>query len=127
MKALTVKQPWAHAICLGFKTIEIRSWSTPYRGDLLITSSQKPVVAFQGEALDSGVTICVVSLVDCKPTRKQDARHSLIDYEEGQISWFLKFKYRVKPVSIKGKLGLWIPDMKLITKTTPHPKMIKRK
>jgi len=38
MKALTVRQPWAHHIAQGLKTIEVRSWRTSYRGPLLITA-----------------------------------------------------------------------------------------
>jgi len=41
MKALTLHQPWASLIALGVKTIETRSWSTPYRGRLLIHAGAK--------------------------------------------------------------------------------------
>ncbi len=36
MKALSIKQPWAHYIASGQKTIETRTWETKYRGPLLI-------------------------------------------------------------------------------------------
>lgn len=36
MKALTLHQPWASLVALGVKTIETRSWSTKYRGQLVI-------------------------------------------------------------------------------------------
>lgn len=36
MKALTIRQPWASLIALGVKHIETRSWSTRYRGPLVI-------------------------------------------------------------------------------------------
>lgn len=36
MKALTLTQPWATLVALGAKRIETRSWSTKYRGPLLI-------------------------------------------------------------------------------------------
>lgn len=36
MKALTVRQPWASLIAVGAKRIETLSWSTKYRGRLLI-------------------------------------------------------------------------------------------
>ena len=36
MKMLTLHQPWASLIAVGVKTIETRSWSTPYRGPLAI-------------------------------------------------------------------------------------------
>jgi hypothetical protein len=35
-KVLTLHQPWATLVALGVKTIETRSWSTNYRGPLLI-------------------------------------------------------------------------------------------
>lgn len=36
MKALSIQQPWAWAIIAGHKGIENRSWTTSYRGPLLI-------------------------------------------------------------------------------------------
>ena len=36
MKVLTIKQPWASLIMLGYKRFEFRSWKTNYRGELLI-------------------------------------------------------------------------------------------
>jgi hypothetical protein len=41
MKALSIKQPWAWAICAGFKPVENRSWSTPFRGSFLIHAGQR--------------------------------------------------------------------------------------
>lgn len=40
MKALSVRQPWAWLICNAGKTIENRSWSTNYRGPILIHAAQ---------------------------------------------------------------------------------------
>jgi len=40
MKALSVIQPWATLIASGVKTIETRSWPTPYRGPLAIHASK---------------------------------------------------------------------------------------
>jgi len=39
--AISVRQPFASAIALGVKTIDIRSWRTHYRGSILIHASQK--------------------------------------------------------------------------------------
>ena len=41
MKALTLWQPWASLIAVGAKTIETRSWSTAYRGPLLIHAAKR--------------------------------------------------------------------------------------
>jgi hypothetical protein len=42
-KTLSVKQPYAALICAGVKTVENRTWSTDYRGKLLIHASGKPM------------------------------------------------------------------------------------
>lgn len=43
MKALTLHQPWASLVALGGKSIETRSWSTAYRGRLLIHAAKRPI------------------------------------------------------------------------------------
>ncbi len=40
MKALSLLQPWVTLVILGVKQIETRSWSTAYRGPLLIHASR---------------------------------------------------------------------------------------
>lgn len=43
MKALAIKQPWAWLIVNGYKPVENRTWSTKFRGPLLIhASASKP-------------------------------------------------------------------------------------
>ena len=41
MKALTLWQPWASLVALGWKSVETRCWSTKYRGPLAIHSAAK--------------------------------------------------------------------------------------
>lgn len=41
MKIISVRQPWASLIVLGFKDVENRSWSTRYRGPVLIHASKR--------------------------------------------------------------------------------------
>jgi hypothetical protein len=40
MRGLSLTQPWATLVALGEKAIETRSWSTPYRGPLLIQAAK---------------------------------------------------------------------------------------
>ena len=40
-KAVSVRQPWAHFVAHGLKSIEVRSWDPGYRGKLLIHASKK--------------------------------------------------------------------------------------
>lgn len=45
MKALTLHQPWATLMAIGVKSIETRSWTTPYRGLLAIHASSRYTMA----------------------------------------------------------------------------------
>jgi hypothetical protein len=40
MKALSIRQPWAWLICMGYKDIENRDWATKFRGPFLVHASQ---------------------------------------------------------------------------------------
>lgn len=40
MRVLSVRQPWAALIVLGIKNVENRTWTTSYRGRLLIHASK---------------------------------------------------------------------------------------
>lgn len=41
MKALSIMQPWASMIVLGYKPVENRTWKTSYRGPLLIHAGKR--------------------------------------------------------------------------------------
>ena len=41
MKILSIRQPWAALIVHGFKETENRTWSTSYRGPVLIHAALK--------------------------------------------------------------------------------------
>lgn len=49
MKALSIRQPWAHLIIHG-KPIENRSWSTTYRGPLLLHAAKAMTILEWAEA-----------------------------------------------------------------------------
>jgi hypothetical protein len=40
-KAITIRQPWAHAVIQGWKPIENRSWPTKVRGTVAIHAAQR--------------------------------------------------------------------------------------
>ncbi|MGV8119629.1 MAG: ASCH domain-containing protein [Candidatus Xenobiia bacterium LiM19] len=110
MKALSVKDPWATAILNGEKTIELRSWPTQYRGDILICASSSP------KTENSGKAICIVKLADCRPMQKADENASLCDFDEYTYSWILENVRPIKPFPVKGKLKLYdvnIPQKRL--------------
>lgn len=41
LKAVSLWQPWASAVPLGYKGIETRHWQTKYRGDIAIHAAKK--------------------------------------------------------------------------------------
>ena len=60
-----MRQPWADLIAAGRKTIETRTWTTRYRGNLLITSEKRAVA--------------VVILTDCRPMTEDDVEAAMCE------------------------------------------------
>jgi len=109
MKALSVKQPYANLIASGKKTLEVRSWRTHYRGELLIVSSKRSDVAPDMEP--KGCTVAIVTVADCRPMKKLDKRAACADYQPEAFVWVLTNPRRVKPVPVKGSLGIYYCDL----------------
>lgn len=132
IKVLTVRQPFAGLIVLGLKTIENRSWTTGFRGTLLIHAAKKSNlddwdaaqkycktlgISFPLEDLPSmsarGAIIgCVFMNAIIQPINKQNPPW----YIKGNYGWVLSKPYALPfPIPISGKLGLWNlpPDIQL--------------
>ena len=101
MKALSIRQPWANLIAAGYKTIEVRTWSTKYRGSLLIVSAKRPAVP------PSGCALAVVNLVDCRPMTAADEPAAMLKREPNLWAWVLTDVRRVEPQPVLGKQGLF--------------------
>ena len=43
MRAITIRQPWASLLVLGYKVFETRSWKTSYQGPIAIHAGLMPV------------------------------------------------------------------------------------
>lgn len=108
MKALSIHPEYAMNIIKGLKTVEVRSWTTKYRGDLLVCSTAK-----KGKGLVSGHALGVVTLSDVSPMKRGHARAAMVnEYEnwDGYYAWTLKNPRPIVPFPIKGKLSLWECD-----------------
>lgn len=116
MKSLSIRAPYAMLIADGTKTIEWRSWSTNYRGKLLICSSAHNPASW-GNALITGHAICTVDLINCVPFSKSHLLNAYLDKmpEPAGYAWILGNLQIIKPIKIKGKLKLFNVDDKLIT------------
>jgi hypothetical protein len=118
MKALSIIMPWPWLIMNYGKDVENRSWSTQYRGRLLIHASKKPDdnliqtmshyrVTRTEDELKKMLGWCghifgSVELVDCVQNFKSHWA------EKGMWHWVLRDPMTLEnPVPARGALGLW--------------------
>lgn len=110
MKALTIHPLFACGIAFGLKTIELRTWKTDFRGDIIITSSSKKL-----HDTIPGHALCIAELHDIRKAQLSDVRAAMtrttqID-PETDYAWLLRNIRLIKPVPIKGRLSLWNCDL----------------
>lgn len=120
MKALSILQPWAELIVAGHKPVENRTWSTSYRGPLVIhagkrhckSSHMAALLACDAADLDDtvimslldapkGGIVGVVDLVDI--TRSHESVFAADNY----YHWVLSNPRRLSFMPFKGRLGLF--------------------
>lgn len=131
MRLLSLWQPWASFVALGYKKNETRSWATPYRGLLAIHAAKNTKALKDADEIleDAGFDmserttvggtqwplgkiLCVAELVDCVPTK--EIRESLSvceramgNYEDGRFAWILKNVEKLSPyIPYRGTQGL---------------------
>ena len=135
-KALSLWQPWASLIALGAKQYETRSWSTNYRGELVIHAAKRFARAEQAlcatrpfidwlvdgdimsvKDMPLGVCLCVVELVDVVHTEViapslSQQELAFGDYTPGRYAWKLEV-VRVfdEPIPARGYQGLWMVEL----------------
>lgn len=118
MIALSIRQPWAWAIITGHKRIENRSWTTHYRGPMLIHAGARlepvdtliPIAKTRGFAmpqpddLKRGGIVGQVDLVDVV-TNSRDPW-----FDPGGYGWVLANPRELSFHACKGRLGLFQVD-----------------
>jgi hypothetical protein len=122
MRLLTIHQPWAWLVVSGHKRYENRTWSTSYRGPLLIHAGQsrdslrtaKKLCESLGIALpDSlayGAVLGKVDMVDCKTADNIDD-----PFASGPFCFLLANPVMFeRPIPWRGSLGLIEPSSELI-------------
>jgi hypothetical protein len=132
IRAISVQQPWAHAIIHLGKDVENRSWKGRYSGlvlihasarvprdprDLLLEWLSNPPSEKSLRGLPGGVIIGVVELYDYVQDSKSrwagsDCWH-----------WLLRNPRPIKPVQCSGRLGLWKPSHSVMRQL---PQWVKR-
>ncbi len=125
MKILTVRQPWAWLLMHG-KDIENRTWSTSYRGPLLIQASAKrspdheqacKFAAARGvkvpEELHFGGIVGAAVLTRC-------CSSSSSPWFMGPVGWVLESAQLLPFTPIMGKLGLFDVPEDVLAALRPH-------
>lgn len=105
MNLLSIKQPYADLIKNGEKIYEIRSWTTKYRGPILICSSKRPNDI--ENIKEYGKTICIVDLLDVVKFNRCHEKGACIEYKENHYAWHFKLNRIVKNVDVIGKMGFF--------------------
>jgi hypothetical protein len=110
MKVIVIRQPWAWLIIEGFKDVENRSWTTRYRGPLLIQASAnlppkrelekiRLFVLKRGVELpkdfERGGIVGKVQLEDC-------VSNSQSKWFEGPFGWVLSRPAKLQFMPLKG-------------------------
>lgn len=100
MKAISIRNPYAHEILCGIKEYEFGTWKTDYRGDLLICSSAKPKI----ENTISGHALCVVRLDDIIPITSKNYKKIGLDFKpQGKMYAWQFLETYILPLLYKGK------------------------
>lgn len=134
MRVLTIRQPYATLLMQGLKQFETRSWTTPYRGPLVIHAAangsriygdqlrrlEKRLnlmpTALMGQEYPLGALLGVVELVECLPISPRliqaltPIEKYLGWYSDGGFVWDLARAGRVRfaePIPCAGRQGLW--------------------
>ncbi len=109
MKALSIRSDYAMLIATGFKTIEVRTWRTDYRGDIVICSNAKKI-----KDTIPGHALCVARIADIVVMRKKHCKDAAMRpsdfYPDTYFAWMLEDVRLIEPVPVKGKLSLWNYD-----------------
>jgi hypothetical protein len=141
MKTISIQQPWASLLGEQVKTVELRGWSTDYRGLLLVRASKNSPVRWENDEgqrvrLPTECLLFVGELVVVREMRPEDIVPAMSAYWNDENSWQIRFCYYVRPVPAAGKLKLYgtpeslierLPDAEVrnyhppLTHRTRHP------
>lgn len=116
MKCLSIHPYWVSKMLLGKKTIEVRTWNTSYRGDILICTTKR-----RGDnACVQGNGVLIASLSDVTPFLKAHLKESCLPAmpKKNAFAWHLTNFRFISPIQIKGSLSLYERDV--------QPKIIPR-
>jgi hypothetical protein len=119
--ALSIRQPWVELILRGVKSVELRQWTTDYRGPLWLHAPMKvenvpSLVPGDAPLFTGGYVGCAVlrTVLIMDIRRWEGWRVEHCDpgpYVPGSFGWVLSDVVRFRdPLPAPGKLGLFEPS-----------------
>jgi hypothetical protein len=147
MKALSLLQPYATLIMLGYKRLETRSWQTKHRGNLAIHASAgtpawardicetdpyiQRALAKHGlsfDALPRGAVLGTVGVRDMLPINKELISHiSPLEFACGDYSMPGRFAWDLfgavplaEPILCRGALSVWEVPTEVVAQIYPN-------
>lgn len=135
---LSIKQPWAQLILEGTKDVEVRSWTTNYRGPIWIHTGQKideyATKRFARTGLFTGGLVGHASLHGIRPFsasswkawRKRHCDDADFDENLAKYGWILRAaKPILPPIPAKGKTGLFRLDDSVLEQLERYPSLLR--
>lgn len=125
MRVISIKQPFASLIAEGYKEYEFRTWKTNYRGEIYIHASLSANKEAMKKYKDLNLTYpkgCIIAkatLSDCieindnfkklikKKNKYPYIYNHVLENDDNKYAFFLTNIEKIKPIPIKGKLGIW--------------------
>ena len=120
MRCLSIRNPWAWAICLGEDNVENRTWSTDYRGTIAIHTSTNESVVKSAQKGRKGFKFptnlfqygAIIGLADIEDVIEYGPRVENNPWASGPYCWLLKNgRFLDTAIPLKGQLTLFsLPD-----------------
>jgi hypothetical protein len=122
---LSVRQPWASYLTGGLKSIELRTWSTDYRGWLWIHAAKQldldamEIYDLQPSHFPTGGLVGIADLAACKPIESptqwaalRNEHRSPGTFARGIIGWRFRDAVALREkIDSRGELRLFSLDM----------------
>ncbi len=125
LRVLSVRQPWAYLIAAGIKGIENRSWSTHYRGPVLIHAGRRwddePIQRIERRFaitipydVPRGGIVGIAALVAV-------VKESDDQFFQGPFGFIMRQATQLSFIPSKGKLGLTEPTPAILDQLVRQP------
>jgi CheY-like chemotaxis protein len=97
IKAIAVQQPEVTRLAAREVSIDVKTWTTDYRGPILLVSATTPRIE------PAGYAIALARLVDCRPMTKEDERRAGKSVYPGARAWVYEEvePLRIFPVDVR--------------------------